>query len=130
MPYFSFAVYYAGFEILPTNIAQAVTLAKLEEEELVHQWRRIIEDIPLDKITVKTIRNLIFPPTESDREVATIKIPAYVHDNIHSEAAKRGLSIVDFIFCECKTLAFREGWDVNERNNFLVIDLQRGGSAS
>ena len=88
---------YAGFDILPTNISQAVALAKLEEDELVENWRKVIENIPLDKITVKSIRNLIFPPTESDRLTATIKVPAKVHEDIHKEAAERGLSIVDFI---------------------------------
>ncbi len=88
---------YAGFEILPTNISQAVALAKLGEDELVENWRRVIENIPLDKITVKSIRNLLFPPIESDRVTATIKVPAKVHEDIHQEAAERGLSIVDFI---------------------------------
>lgn len=92
-----FKLMYAGFEILPTNIAQAVALAKLGEEELVDKWRRVIKVLPLDKITAKSIRNLVFPPTESDRAVATIKVPAKVHEDIHREAAERGLSIVGLI---------------------------------
>lgn len=88
---------YAGFDILPTNISQTVALAKLGEDELVENWRRVIQNIPLDKITAKSIRSLIFPPTESDRITATITVPAKIHEDIHKEAAERGLSIVDFI---------------------------------
>lgn len=38
---------YAGFEILPTNISQAIALSSLMEDELVHVWRNVIESIEL-----------------------------------------------------------------------------------
>ena len=88
---------YAGFDILPTNISQAVTLAKLTKDELVEAWRNIISTIPLDKITAKTIKNVIKPLTESDKEKTTIQVPAQVHEDIHREASFRGLSVVEFI---------------------------------
>ena len=88
---------YAGFEILPTNISQAVTLAKLTGEQLIEKWRIVIETIPLDKITAKTIRNVIKPPTERKRKVRTIQVSPEVHEDIHQEAAKRGLSIGELL---------------------------------
>ena len=88
---------YAGFEILPTNISQAVALASLVGDELVHAWRSVVENIEPDKITHKSIRSLLFPPTESDLPSTTIKVPPTLHESIHAEAAERGLSIVDLI---------------------------------
>ena len=88
---------YAGFDILPTNVSQAIVLAKFSREELIKKWRSIINILPIDKITAKSIRNLIFPPIEKVKEVATIQIPTSVHEDIHTCAAERGLSIVDLI---------------------------------
>ena len=88
---------YAGFEILPTNISQAIALASLVGDELVHAWRSIIESIEPDKITHKSIKSFLFPPTESDLPTTTIKIPPTLHESIHSEAAERGMSIVGLI---------------------------------
>ncbi|MDJ0747219.1 MAG: hypothetical protein QNJ32_28290 [Xenococcaceae cyanobacterium MO_167.B27] len=87
---------YAGFDILPTNVSQAVTLAKLTGEELIEKWRSVIETIPLDKITAKSIRNFVFPQ-EEDKAVTTIKVPAKVHEDIHREASERGMSIVELL---------------------------------
>jgi hypothetical protein len=88
---------YAGFEILPANIAQAVALAKLTIDELIEKWRSIIETLPPDKITAHSIRNIVKPPTESSPAVASLEVPAKVHEEIHREAANRGLSIGEFI---------------------------------
>ena len=88
---------YAGFEILPTNTSQAIALASLVGDELVHAWRSVIESIEPDKITHRSIRSLLFPPTESDLPTTTIKVPPTLHESIHAEAAERGLSIVDLI---------------------------------
>lgn len=88
---------YAGFEILPTNISQAIALASLAGEELIEAWSKVIENIELDRITHKSIRSLLFPPTESDLPVATIKVSPTLHENIHTEAAERGMSIIDLI---------------------------------
>lgn len=88
---------YAGFETLPTNISQAVALAKLTGEKLVEVWSSIINSLSIDKITAKTIKNIIKPPLESDREKATIQVPVEVHEDIHREAASRGLSIGEFM---------------------------------
>lgn len=88
---------YAGFDILPTNISQAIALASLSGSELVHAWKSVTESIEPDRITHKSIRSLVFPPTESDIPVATIKISPTLHENIHREAAERGVSIVDLI---------------------------------
>ncbi|MBE9046399.1 hypothetical protein IQ255_18645 [Pleurocapsales cyanobacterium LEGE 10410] len=88
---------YAGFEILPTNISQAVALASLTGEELVHAWRSVTESIEPDKITHKSIKSFLFPPTESDLPTTTIKVPPTLHESIHAEAAERGMSIVDLI---------------------------------
>lgn len=87
---------YAGFEVLPTNISQAVTLAQLSGEELIAKWRSVIDLLPSDKITAKSIRSLLFPPIEN-KAIATIQLPAKIHEDIHTEAAKRGLSIVNLI---------------------------------
>ena len=88
---------YAGFEILPANISQAMALASLPEDELVHAWRSVIESIEPDKITHKSIKSFLFPPTEDDLPTTTIKVPPTLHESIHQEAAERGMSIVDLI---------------------------------
>ena len=87
---------YAGFEILPTNISQAVALAKLTIDELIEKWRSIIETIPYDEITAKAIRDLTNPYTEKET-TAIIKLPAFLHEEIHREAADRGLTIASFL---------------------------------
>jgi hypothetical protein len=63
----------------------------------VEKWRSVIKSLSLDKITAKSIRNFLFSPTESDKAVATIRVPATVHEELHTEAAKRGLSIVELL---------------------------------
>ena len=88
---------YAGFEILPTNISQAIALGSLTGDELVHAWRSVTESIEPDKITHKSIKSFLFPPTEQDLPTTTIKVPPTLHENIHAEAAERGMSIVDLI---------------------------------
>ena len=88
---------YAGFEILPTNISQAIALASLVGDELIHAWRSVTESIEPDKITHKSIKSFLFPPTEQDLPTTTIKVPPTLHENIHAEAAERGMSIVDLI---------------------------------
>ena len=88
---------YAGFDILPTNISQAVALAKLAGEELIEKWRSIINTLPSDKITAHSIRNFINPPTESEPTVASLEVPIQVHEDIHREAANRGLPIGEFL---------------------------------
>ena len=88
---------YAGFEILPTNISQAVALAKLTIDELIQKWRSIIETLPPDKITAHSIRNAVKPTTESEPAVASLEVPASIHEDIHREAANRGLSIGEFL---------------------------------
>ena len=88
---------YAGFEVLPTNISQAMALASMAGEKLVHAWRSVTESIEPDKITHKSIRTFLFPPTDKDLSDTTIKVPPTLHEDIHREAAERGLSIVDLI---------------------------------
>ena len=88
---------YAGFEILPTNVAQAITLAKLTGEKLAEAWRNIINNIPLDKITAKSIRTFLKPPEKKDNTLTTIHVPTEIHENIQKEATERGLSIVEFL---------------------------------
>ena len=88
---------YAGFETLPTNISQAVALASLVGDELIHAWRSVTESIEPDKITHKSIKSFLFPPTEKDLPDTTIKVPPTLHESIHAEAAERGMSIVDLI---------------------------------
>ena len=88
---------YAGFEILPTNISQAVALAKLTLDELIQKWRSIINTLPPDKITAHSIRNAVKPFTEFNPAVASLEVPASIHEDIHREAANRGLSIGEFL---------------------------------
>ena len=88
---------YAGFEVLPTNISQAMALASLPEDELAHAWRSVIESIEADKITHKSIKSFLFPPTLEDLPTTTIKVPPTLHESIHTEAAERGISIVELI---------------------------------
>lgn len=88
---------YAGFEVVPTNVSQAIALASLMGDELVHAWRSVIESIGPDRITHKSIRGLLFPPTEQDLPITTIKVPPTLHESIHAEAAERGMSIVNLI---------------------------------
>ena len=93
----SLELIYAGFEILPTNISQAMALASMTGEELIHAWRSVVESIEPDKITHKSIKSFLFPPTDKDLPNTTIKVPPTLHENIHREAADRGISIVDLI---------------------------------
>ncbi|MDJ0648559.1 MAG: hypothetical protein QNJ60_07595 [Xenococcaceae cyanobacterium MO_188.B19] len=88
---------YAGFETLPANISQAVALGKLTGEKLIEVWRNITKTLAADKITAKTIKNIIKPPLESDRKNATIQVSVEVHEDIHREAASRGLSVREFM---------------------------------
>ena len=88
---------YAGFDILPTNISQAIALASLTGSELVHAWRKVVKNVSPDRITHKSIRSLLFPPTEQDLPVTTIQVPPTLHESIHREAAERGMSIVELI---------------------------------
>ena len=88
---------YAGFEVLPTNISQAIALASLPAHELPHAWRSVVESIEPDKITHKSIRSFLFPPTKEDLPNTTIKVSPTLHEDIHREAADRGISIVDLI---------------------------------
>ena len=89
---------YAGFEILPTNISQAMALASLMGDELVHAWRSVTESIDPDCITHKSIRSLLFPPNALDLPSATIRVTPTLHETIHREAADLGLSIPEFIW--------------------------------
>ena len=88
---------YAGFEILPKNISQAIALASFRGEELVESWNKVIKSIEPDRITAKSIRSLLFPPTESDLPLASIKVSRTLHENIHREAADRGMSIAELV---------------------------------
>ena len=89
---------YAGFEILPTNISQAIALASLVGDELVHAWRNVTESIEPDRITHKSIRSLLFPPSELDLPCATIRVTPTLHETIHREAADLGISIPEFLW--------------------------------
>ncbi|MEM9275849.1 MAG: hypothetical protein AAGA80_23245, partial [Cyanobacteria bacterium P01_F01_bin.143] len=84
-------------DILPTNIAQAVTLAKLTGEQLVEKWRTVINNIPLDKITAKSIRTFLKPPETKDHSLTTMIVPTEIHENMQKEATARGLSVVEFL---------------------------------
>jgi len=88
----------AGFEILPTNISQAIALASLTGDRLIHAWQQVIESIEPDHITHKSIRSLLFPPSESDLPVATIRVTPTLHETIHREAADLGISIPEFLW--------------------------------
>ena len=88
---------YAGFEILPKNISQAIALASLKGDKLVESWRKVITSIATDKITHKSIRNLLFPTTELAVTKASIQVPRTLHEDIHREAAKRGIAIADLL---------------------------------
>lgn len=89
---------YAKFEVLPANISQAMALASLTGEELIHAWRSVVESIAPDEITHKSIRAHLFPPTEKDLPAATLKLPHVLHESIHKEAAEQGLSIPQFLW--------------------------------
>lgn len=88
---------YQGFEILPTNISQAIALKNFTGEELFHAWTMVVENISPCQITHKSIANLLFPPTEDDKAIATIKLPATLHEQVHREAATQGWSIPQLI---------------------------------
>ena len=66
-------------------------------DELVHAWRSVTQSISPDKITHRSIKSLLFPPTEQDLPTTTIKVTPTLHEDIHREAAERGLSIVELI---------------------------------
>ena len=109
---------YAGFEILPANISQAASLAQMSGEELIEAWQKVIDNIPPDQITTKSIRNLLFPPTEKDKAQVNLKVPATLHEEVHQEAAEQGWSIVDLIWAMLKF--FRNGG-----NSHLFVDEQK-----
>lgn len=88
---------YQGFEILPTNISQAIALKNFTGEELFDAWTTVVENISPSQITRKSIANLLFPPTEDDMAIATIKLPAALHEQVHREAATQGWSIPQLI---------------------------------
>ena len=118
---------YAGFEILPTNISQAIALASLVGDELIHGWRSVIESIEPDKITHKSIKSFLFPPTLEDLPTTTIKVPPTLHESIHAEAAERGISIVELI--KAMFEFFISGGDShllnNDVNNIDYVEKER-----
>jgi hypothetical protein len=125
---------YAGFIHLPTNISQAMALANLVGDELVHAWRRVTESIEPDQITHRSIKSFLFPPTEKDLPNTTIKVSPTLHENIHREAAERGISIVELV--EAMFKFFISGgnshllqpednnWDYAEQERIWREDLQ------
>lgn len=88
---------YSGFEILPANISQALALAKFSGEELIEKWQKVIDNIPLQQITTKSIRNLLFPPSEKDLPTSKIVVPHHVYDRIYREAIDRAVSVPTLI---------------------------------
>ena len=62
----------------------------------VSKFSKNYKDNP-DKITAHSIRNSINPPTKSNDSVAALEVPAFLHEDIHREAANRGLSIGEFL---------------------------------
>ena len=88
---------YAGFEILPANVSQAMALSSLTGDELIEAWRKITNAIAPDKITHRSIKSFLFPPTEQDLPNTSIKVSPSLHESIHQEAAERGIAIADLI---------------------------------
>ncbi|MEL6440933.1 MAG: hypothetical protein AAFQ80_16965 [Cyanobacteria bacterium J06621_8] len=86
-----------GFTILPTNISQAIALAGLAGEELIQGWGRVVDNIQPDQITHKSIKSFLFPTSEPALPITSIQVPPTLHEDIHAEAAERGMSIVDLI---------------------------------
>ena len=86
-----------GLRFYPLTSLKLWQSAKLTIDELIEKWRSIIETLPPDKITAHSIRNIVKPITESEPAVASLEVPARVHEEIHTEAANRGLSIGEFI---------------------------------
>ncbi|MDJ0719257.1 MAG: hypothetical protein QNJ54_34370 [Prochloraceae cyanobacterium] len=92
-----FALLSAGFDILPTCTAQAEVIRNFGMEELIENWQKVIETIPAHQITANAIRELLFAPTEKDRVMKNVKIPAIDFDKIWNEARERCCSTPQFI---------------------------------
>ena len=114
---------YAGFAILPSNISQAMALASLAGEELIEAWNKVVKSISPEQITHKSIRSLLFPPTEQDKAIATIKVPTALHEDIHREAAERGMAIAQLL----KTMLnffISGGNEIEKGANLHLLQLQ------
>ncbi len=92
-----FALLSAGFDTLPTCTAQAEVIRNFGMEELIENWQKVIETIPAHQITANAIRQLLFAPTEKDRVMKNVKIPALDFDKIWNEARERCCSTPQFI---------------------------------
>lgn len=88
---------YAGFEILPANIAQGQVLAHLTGEELIHSWRTVIESKEPHQITANSIREVLCIPTVSDKKSAKLDIPADLHNELIDTARAKGFSLHELI---------------------------------
>ncbi|MEM7593162.1 MAG: hypothetical protein AAF383_16885, partial [Cyanobacteria bacterium P01_A01_bin.83] len=106
---------------LPTNISQAIALSSLAGEELIEGWRSVTEAIAPDKITHRSIKSFLFPPSINDLPDTKISVPPSLHEDIHREAADRGLAIAQllklmFDFFVSGGNSHLSSHDINEEN--------------
>ncbi len=111
---------YAGFSILPKNVSQAMAIACFTGDELIESWRKVTENIAPDKITHKSIKSLLFPPTEKDLPSASLKIPPQLHESIHREAAEQGMSIPELLWMMLKFFISGGREPENEQKSHLL----------
>ncbi len=84
-----FALLSAGFDVLPTCTAQAEVIKNFGMEELIENWNLVIETIPAHQITANAIRQLLFTPTENERAMKNVKVPAVDFDKVWNEAREQ-----------------------------------------
>ena len=84
-----FALLSAGFDVLPTCTAQAEVIKNFGMEELIDNWNLVIETIPAHQITANAIRQLLFTPTENDRAMKNVKVPAVDFEKVWNEAREQ-----------------------------------------
>ena len=83
----------AGYRVLPKNPAQCAPLSCFTGEELIEKWQEVLDNIPEDLITAKSINNLLNPPEFKEKTETTIKLPPKLYLRIMEEAISKDLSV-------------------------------------
>ncbi len=87
----------AGFDIFPKNSAQAEMLRGFGTEDLIENWQHVIDNMAPHDISAPSIRQLLYAPTDDDRAMKNVKLPAIDYEKVWNEARERCCSTPQFI---------------------------------
>lgn len=116
----------AGFsyEELPHNMSQAYVMAEYTGEELVHKWKYVCSEIPPEKRTATSIRNLLNPPKVTKEDIYTkIELPLALYSQLLDVCYRAKISVAKGIEAVVHTLT--QGLKKKEIYTYInwVLDL-------